>query len=193
MKAWLENVYRLQALRALEGVNVVSRVAQITSYDPSRFAVKVEFQPDGVYSGWLPLATPWAGNGWGMFAAPAVGAMVEVTFIEGALDSGIAALSLYPLGQTLDVPAGEFWLVHSTGAFLKLTTAGALELADAGGATLTMNGSGAITIEAPGGVNINGATISAAGEITNKAGVVLGTHTHSGVETGSGTSGPPVA
>jgi len=55
-----------------------------------------------------------------------------------------------------------------------------------------------ITIQAPtinltGTVDANGATISEAGEVTDAAGVVLGTHPHSLVQPGSGNSGPPVA
>lgn len=51
---------------------------------------------------------------------------------------------------------------------------------------------GALNILAPGGVNINGAQISAAGEVKDALGKILGTHEHSGVTTGGGTSGPPV-
>lgn len=57
----------------------------------------------------------------------------------------------------------------------------------------------AVNIEAPavnittsGDVNINGAIISSAGEVTDATGIVLGTHLHSGVQTGGGNSGPPV-
>lgn len=48
-------------------------------------------------------------------------------------------------------------------------------------------------IDLTGLVNANGATISEAGEITDAAGVVLGTHPHSAVQPGGGESGPPVA
>jgi len=54
-----------------------------------------------------------------------------------------------------------------------------------------------INIQAPnisitGAVNANGAVISTAGEVTDKLGKVLGTHEHSGVQTGVGNTGPPV-
>lgn len=48
-----------------------------------------------------------------------------------------------------------------------------------------------VTITATGGVNINGATISGAGEVTDALGKVLGTHVHSGVTTGGSNTGPP--
>ena len=64
---------------------------------------------------------------------------------------------------------------------------------DDGSSYIQLNpATGAMKVLAPGGVNINGATISANGEITDALGKVLGTHEHSGVTTGSGTSGPPV-
>lgn len=55
----------------------------------------------------------------------------------------------------------------------------------------------AITLQAPnitfaGTVNANGATISTAGEITDAAGKVLGTHEHTGVTSGGSNTGPPV-
>lgn len=55
--------------------------------------------------------------------------------------------------------------------------------------TITLQGS---QINITGLVNANGAVISSAGELTDALGVVLGTHKHSAVETGSDDSGPPV-
>jgi len=55
--------------------------------------------------------------------------------------------------------------------------------------TITIQGA---QINMTGPINANGAVISAAGEITDAAGKVLGTHVHSGVITGDGDSGPPV-
>jgi len=54
----------------------------------------------------------------------------------------------------------------------------------------------AITFQAPnitltGAVNANGAKISTAGEVTDAAGKVLGTHVHTGVTSGGSDTGPP--
>ncbi len=69
----------------------------------------------------------------------------------------------------------------------------------AGGSISGTNGAGSFELEAGGDFVINGATISAAGEITNAAGIVLGTHgTSPGTFTTptggdvSGVGGPPV-
>lgn len=48
-----------------------------------------------------------------------------------------------------------------------------------------------VNITTTGNVNVNGAIITPAGEVKDALGKVLGTHTHSGVQPGGGTSGPP--
>lgn len=50
----------------------------------------------------------------------------------------------------------------------------------------------AVNITTTGNTNINGAIVSPAGEVTDALGKVLGTHLHSGVQTGGGNTGPPV-
>jgi GpV Apex motif len=64
---------------------------------------------------------------------------------------------------------------------------------------IQFDGNGNINLKTPSGVvTINGTTIDAdgnikgAGSITDGDGIVVGTHTHSGVESGPDNSGPPV-
>lgn len=54
-----------------------------------------------------------------------------------------------------------------------------------------LQGGAGINIKSPGPINLNGAIISAAGEVTDGLGKVLGTHTHSGVQSGGSNTGPP--
>jgi hypothetical protein len=63
-----------------------------------------------------------------------------------------------------------------------------IEFIPAGG--IRLQTSGTFTVQAA-SIDLNGATISGSGEVTDAAGKVLGTHTHGGVQTGGGTSGPP--
>jgi hypothetical protein len=49
---------------------------------------------------------------------------------------------------------------------------------------------GIVNIVAPGGLNVNGSVV-ASGEVTGN-GITLSTHTHGGVSTGGGETGPPV-
>ena len=64
MMGAMQNAMRLQAQRAM-AEQADTRVGLITSYEPSNFSVRVQLQPEGFLTGWLPLCSPWIGNGWG--------------------------------------------------------------------------------------------------------------------------------
>jgi len=134
------NAMRLQAQRALAEF-MVCRNGQITNYDPDNYAVKVQLQPDGMLTGWLPLTSPWIGNQWGLFAAPSVGDMVAVEFIDGNLEAGFATMRFFnDEDRPLSVESGEFWLVHKSGSFLKFHNDGTVELTTHSDLTATVGG-----------------------------------------------------
>lgn len=200
MMAGLQNAIRLQALRAMSDL-ATSRVGLITSFDPGAWAVRVALQPDGFLSGWLPLASPWIGNGWGMLAAPNVGDMVAVHFFGGDLEAGFVESRFFnDVDRPLAVQSGELWLVHASGAFFKLTNDGKATFSDNHGATVALNGNGTITSAATtwnhtGTVNVTG-DLNATGTITGTTDVVGGgkslkTHKHTGVTTGIALTGTP--
>lgn len=165
----LLNAVRLQALRATAN-QMTCAYGEVTSYNPATFAVKVLMHPEEVITGWLPLASPWIGSGWGMFAAPSIGDLVAVHFARGEIDAGIAEARFFSDQQRpLAVPSGEFWLVHRSGSSLKFTNDGAVTI----NGNLTVNGS-----------------ITATGNVTGQ-GTSLHTHTHSGVQGGSSNTGAP--
>lgn len=58
----------------------------------------------------------------------------------------------------------------------------------ANGSAIIRNSKGAIVLNADGSVNINGATISASGQITDAKGIQLDTHRHPGVQAGPSTT-----
>lgn len=106
-----------------------TRLGTISSYDPNTFSVKVQLQPSGLETGWIPLGSPWVGSGWGMFCAPAVGEMVEVEFQEGGAEAGVVSMRFFnDVERPLPVPAGEFWLVHQSGSLLKFHNDGTVEV-----------------------------------------------------------------
>jgi len=129
----LRNHMRIEALRA-GGRSVSSAKGVITSYDPNRYAAKVFLMPEGAFSeetgevvesGWIPIQTQWSGNGWGMYCPPSPGDQVTIEFIEGDTSSPEIVGRVFDLAHLpLNVPSGEFWLVHSSGTFLKLTNDG---------------------------------------------------------------------
>jgi phage baseplate assembly protein gpV len=209
----LKNAMRLQAQRAIAG-STPARLSEVTSYDPDRYAVKVTIQPEGLPSGWIPLGCEWVGNGWGLFCPPSIGDMVSVDFIDGSLGGGYVARRFYNNeDRPLSVPSGEFWLVHSSGSFLKFTNDGNVSLSsDADldiivGGNLSANVSGdvtvtaaAATVNAPTTVNgdlqVNG-NITASEEVSDHKGSMdsmrstYDSHTHPGVQTGGSSTSPP--
>ena len=183
----LQNAIRLQAMRAMSG-QADTRVGLVTNFDPNIWAVRVALQPDGFLSGWLPVASPWIGNGWGLFAAPGLGDMVAVEFFGGDLEAGFVQGRMFnDLDRPLPVPAGELWIVHASGAFFKLLNSGAATLNDGHGASVTLNGNG--TISSAGTWNHAG-TFTATTDVIG-GGKSLANHKHTGVQTGGGVSGPP--
>lgn len=120
----LYNLMRAQAMLGMGGVGM-TRVGTVSSYDPNAYAVKVLLQPEGKETGWLPLLSPWVGNGWGLFAPPSIGDMIEVHYQEGGHEAGFACQRFFnDEDRPLACPSGEFWLVHKSGSFLKFTNDG---------------------------------------------------------------------
>lgn len=143
----LLNRMRGEALRAGAALSP-PRIGIVTHYDPNNFAVKVALQPDQSETGWLPLMSPWVGNGWGMFAAPSLNDQIEVQFQEGSIEAGFACLRFYTdQNRPLPVPSGEFWIQHKTGSFVKFHNDGSVELVTAGDLNATVGGNLNATID----------------------------------------------
>ncbi|KAF6660600.1 baseplate assembly protein [Enterobacteriaceae bacterium EKM102V] len=110
-----------------------TRQGIITAYDPDSYAVKVQLQPTGEETGWIPLSTPWAGNGWGFAAGPMIGAVAEVGFDSGLRGVGMAEGQFYnDADRCPGPPSGEFWLVHQSGSLLKFLNSGEVLLSAKG-------------------------------------------------------------
>ena len=124
----LLNQMRMQAQMATAD-RAAPKTGIVTSYDATNYSVKVMLQPEGIESGWLPLLSPWVGNGWGLFCAPSVGDMVEVQFEQGDAEAAFACMRFFnDVDRPLPAPSGEFWAVHKSGQFVKLTNDGKLLL-----------------------------------------------------------------
>jgi phage baseplate assembly protein gpV len=135
----LLNAMRLQAMLAGEG-RISMRLGTVRGYDSKNHCAKVIIQPENIESGWLPIASQWVGNGWGIFAPPTDGDVVMVTCQEDDFNAGIISLRLFNDGaRPLDVPSGELWLVHQSGSCLKFHNDGTVELTS----------HGALTVKAP--------------------------------------------
>ena len=88
-----------------------ARFGTVTSVDPSRPAARVSLQPEGVVTGWLPVLSPWVGNGWGLACSPATGDQVLVIPQEGDSEHGvIVGRAWSDQARTPAAPVGEIWL-----------------------------------------------------------------------------------
>lgn len=185
MMKGLLNTMRGQASMALNGKTFV-RLGLVDSVDPGNYSAKVRIQPEDVLTNWLPIASPWVGNGWGLFAPPTVGDMVEVQFPSGDPESGFISQRLYnDIDRPLNVPAGEFWLVHKSGSMLKFHADGSVEIKANAGIT-----SSATSWAHTGNITVTG-TLTATTDVVG-GGKSLKTHVHSGVQTGGSNTGAPV-
>lgn len=124
----LLNAMRRQAelvMGALAGV----RSGIVSSYDPGNYSAKVRIMPENRETGWLPIVSPWIGNGWGLFAPPSVGDAVEVQFHEDDAEAGYVGQRFFnDSDRPLNVPSGEFWLVHKSGSLFKFHNDGSVEM-----------------------------------------------------------------
>ncbi len=201
----LMNAMTRNATQAQVG-NSAPRQGIITAYDPVAYAVKVQIQPTGEETGWIPLSTDWVGNGWGLAAGPMIGAVVGVSFDSGLMGAGSITGQYYnDEDRCPGPPSGEFWLVHKDGAYIKLTNDKKVTIVDGSGSSLVMNGdntgtmsfSGGLTIEA--NVQVNG-NITASGDISDQNGTKesmqhirdeYNAHGHPGVQSGDSTTNTP--
>ncbi|MEO9191540.1 MAG: phage baseplate assembly protein V [Acetobacteraceae bacterium] len=114
---------------ALDQAQAQPRFGVVTSVDPANGTARVLLQPEGVLTGWLPVLSPWTGAGWGMSCPPSSGDQVLVLAQEGDSEHGIVAGRAFSLSQPPPAaPLGEFWLVHASGSFLKLTNDGTIHM-----------------------------------------------------------------
>jgi phage baseplate assembly protein gpV len=105
------------------------RFGTVTSVDAGRHAVRVTLQPEGVLSGWLPVLSSWTGAGWGMVCMPLPGTQVLVVPQEGDAEHGVIVGAAYSDAATApNAPLGELWMVHRSGAALKLCNDGTVRI-----------------------------------------------------------------
>jgi phage baseplate assembly protein gpV len=106
-----------------------AKFATVSSVNYETGNVKVIVQPDGVLSGWIPVLSPWVGNGWGMICPPSPGDQVFVVAHEGDIEQGVVIGRAYSQKQRpASAPAGELWLVHQKGSYLKLCEDGTIQI-----------------------------------------------------------------
>lgn len=188
--ARLANHGRLQALMAA-GALAPPKQGRVTSYDPDLYAVKVELQPEAVETGWLPIQTLMAGQGWGIYAAPAVGDQATLLFQEGDRENGWCVGFLpSDADPPPHVPTGEIHVVHKAGAFLKFLTDGTVHIEATAGIKTKGPWDHDGTLHTTQEINCD-TTITASTDVVG-GGKHLKTHVHGNVQAGGSNTGQPV-
>lgn len=151
-----------------------TRLGIISAWDSSMYSAKVKIQPGDIETGWLPVLSPWVGNGWGLFAPPSVGDLVEVQFQDDDIDAGFVCQRFYnDVDRPLAVAPGEFWLVHQSGSALKFKTDGSVELIAAGNLNATIGGNANLTVAGNLTTNVSGSITETAPSITLNGAITL--------------------
>jgi phage gp45-like len=181
----------------------------ISNYDPNIHRVRVQIpsmrdeNDNMTLSPWMPLGTPWAGNGFGLQVAPKGGEQCVVLLITAAI--GVSATAFMTFNNSFLPPLaslqpGEAILKHGTGSFIRLHTNGDIEVNTAGRVILTAAGdtdvtaTGNVNVTATGTANVTAPAINLGDggtlqELLNAASATIyNEHTH---PTPDGTSGPP--
>ncbi len=170
MSSRLKNAMKTYASNLDQSVGQI-KFGTISSVNAQNSTARVIIQPDGVLSGWLPLLSQWVGNGWGMMSPPNLGDQVIVAPQQGDIEQGIIIGRSFSNNQRPpDVPAGEFWLVHQSGSFIKLRNDG--------------------TIRIGGDLHVNGDVFDKAGPLSGLRGV-YNEHTHTVSPNGTTTLPSP--
>ena len=162
-------------------------------------AAKVIIQPEGFETAYLPIASSWVGNLWGMFCPPTPGDEVDLHFQEDGKNDAYVSLRFFGgAARPLSVVSGEFSLVHKSGSLIKLTNDGKVTFADAAGSVLVLNNDGTTILTS--NLIVNG-NISATGDITDRDATggstmahfrsVYDIHTHGNAQGGSDNTAVP--
>ena len=110
---------------ALDQAQGRPRFATVASVDAQSATARVVLQPEGVLTGWLPVLSAWTGSNWGLVCLPGPGDQVLVIGQESDAENGVIIGGVFSSKRPPPLaPVGEFWLVHSTGASLKLKADG---------------------------------------------------------------------
>jgi uncharacterized protein involved in type VI secretion and phage assembly len=194
----IQNMMRAEAQREAS-TRAKTRRGTISAYDASKYAAKVLIQPEGFETGFIPIGAEWVGNGWGAYCGPSIGDEVEINFQEDGKGAPYIGSRFYgDRAVPLAVPSGEYWLVHKSGAYIKLPNNGKVALADAHGSTFMLNNDGTTVLVS--NLIVDG-YIAASGDITDRnvtggttmedIRTVYDSHTHGNVQNGGGNTNIP--
>lgn len=141
------------------------RFAVVTSYNANDGTAKVQIQPEGVQTGWLPVLSQSVGNGWGLHCPLSTGEQVLVLPQDGDAEHGVIVGRAW--SDQMRPPAaaaGDMLLAHQTGAQVKLGADGTVRINDAAGAYIRLMNNGTIAVNGvlsvTGQIKVNNVTVT---------------------------------
>lgn len=115
-----------------------TEIGTITAYNPNNYTVKVQIQPDGPETGWIPLSAPWSGNGLGAVFGPVIGTDCRIDFIDGQIEASLAGARFFNAKNPPPVvQSGQGAIVDGAGSYVKLNNDGTITLGAPTGITST--------------------------------------------------------
>lgn len=194
--------------------NIFSRMPQprrgiVYSVDPTTLRAKVKLMPEQTITGWLPIAMPCVGSGWGLVAVPPPGAQVLIIPTDGNNNAAVVVSAHWSNAQTppTGYVVGQLWLHHESGAYVHLNNDGGVYAQDPSGATFYLPNNGTVVVKDQSGtvlelsnngtVNITG-NLVVSGNISDAAGAhgtvaglrgAYNAHVHGGVTSGGSDTG----
>ena len=148
-----------------------TKIGFVSSYNPQTYCVRVRLEPESkaneqfgqgaIETNWLPILRTYGGNGWGMIAPPLAdpnppyGDMAIVVWPDGG--HGIAIVGFYNDVERAFVGpvAGEWWLTHKDGAFIKVLNDGAMLMQGKNGNVVEMRANGDVDARSAGGAELS--------------------------------------
>lgn len=125
----LSEVVKELGQRGIQDINI-ALTGTISSVDPETYTAKVLLGMLGRETGWLPIGSLIAGNGYGILALPDDGAEVTVIFESGDLNAGKILLCNFnqedPPPQRLN--QGEILLQAKSSSSIKLSKDGTVTI-----------------------------------------------------------------
>jgi len=139
-----------------------TKYGTVSSYNPTDYTVKVILQPEGIETGFVPLAAAWVGNNLGAVFGPSVGDVVRLDFIDGSAQATVVGGRFFSVNARPPVvQSGQAAIVDSHGSYVRLNNDGTITMGAPTGITSTTPLLKQIgNFEVDGNVAINGNTLA---------------------------------
>jgi hypothetical protein len=115
-----------------------TKYGTVSSYNPTDYTVKVILQPEGIETGFVPLAAAWVGNNLGAVFGPSVGDVVRLDFIDGSAQATVVGGRFFSVNARPPVvQSGQAAIVDSHGSYVRLNNDGTITMGAPTGITST--------------------------------------------------------